>query len=528
MNLKRKTYKVLFIFCCSVLTFSLCACSGDSYPGLTYDEINYSLYDINSEGSSRLPITVFIENPLYIPAASGGTRADLGTGPWDEYIDIDGSRKQDEDWSLKRRRNTYFHLFAFREKAEDNPPLNTPVDLRFTFYDDEPSGNGNCLIDATADGDNTIQPGMPVQINDEDESISLLRQKSNVTEYMYWSYTYQQTSYVFSMYHIDDLGTFNYPSHITRRSGSGNQIYYDFKINGQHDVMFGRSVRPTTVDEVKALVPVSAEELTDNELKNMVEYGYSTYSAHRNMNPKITMNHCLTRLQFYAYPGDSTVNYITVTGIDVESKTNAHLLVASNNPADELGLHWSNDTKEYVSIGQWNDDKTLVEDFEGFTFAPSDYVPDVRWQDQNKKKIGAPIMLAPEEIFNIRVRYRQAVPDYDELGRPIPLLDDAGNQMYDEYGVPMISTSIRDLTTPYRISPPAFDVDGNPQTFFKPGYIYNISLVIYGLAGIKVYVDITPWNQGGDVDVEPDYGFAKQGPTVETKRIEMNVEEIKE
>lgn len=500
MKLNRNTYRKLLLCFCSVLTFSLLGCSGDSYPGLVYDDSHGSLYDMNSENSGRMPVTIFLDRAIYLSGNGGGsTRADgFGTGPWDEYIGTDNQRHHDETWRKRRKDNTRFGLYSFREKMEANPPLNVPTDLSVKFAND--IDNVHCLIDNTANALNPTDDGLMIKITDEEEGIQLFRTlATGMTEPMYWSTKYQQTGYNFSMYHIDDLGTFDYNATRTRLP---NQIYYDFKINGQHDVMYGKAERPTDSISLIQLQPL-AQGLTTAEKKNIVEYGFSTYAAHRNVNPKIKMSHCLTRLQFVAYPGDSTVNYIKVTGIEVESKVNARLLVASTNAGDELGLQWRNNDMEYVSVGEWNEDSTLVKEFSEFRFAPTDYdKTKENFTQQINKPVGAPIMVSQEGSFNVKVKYRQEVPERDANGNVIPERDASGNIIYDEFGIPKVKMSERDLSTPYRISPPS------GQSLFKAGYIYTISLVIYGLAGIKVQVEINPWVEGGKTEpIEPDYGF---------------------
>lgn len=54
--------------------------------------------------------------------------------------------------------------------------------------------------------------------------------------------------------------------------------------------------------------------------------------------------------------------------------------------------------------------------------------------------------------------------------------------------------------------------DGNPLTDpkFKAGESYNVYITIYGFEKIEVSAELTPWVEGGDVDVDIEDGVSKQ------------------
>ena len=69
--------------------------------------------------------------------------------------------------------------------------------------------------------------------------------------------------------------------------------------------------------------------------------------------------------------------------------------------------------------------------------------------------------------------------------------------------------------------------DGSYADSFKAGESYNVYITIYGFERIEVSAELTPWKDGGDVDVDIEEGTSKgdqsQTPAVEKTTVTFNI-----
>ena len=61
-------------------------------------------------------------------------------------------------------------------------------------------------------------------------------------------------------------------------------------------------------------------------------------------------------------------------------------------------------------------------------------------------------------------------------------------------------------------TPSSYDYDeATGQWMFRPGTVYQVKIAVYGLQPIVVVAQWTPWENGGDVIIDPDDDDFNQG-----------------
>ena len=453
----------------------LSACSDDSYPGLEYIPDDNDGPINNTESSDRDPIMVFVRDPFFININS--TRSKGVYDPNDPLI---------QDWWVKKRKDsTRFYLYAFRENKEDNPPLNYEPNLKAHFSDDVPE-HRDCLIDGTVNVPKT-DVGLEVKLNDVGGVDGLIQdvktEHGTTTLPLYYSTAYQQTGYTFSMYRIDE--DFDYENHVNRES---DKISFDVTFDGAQDIMCGVAPRLRDLKEIQDKLNYSEASLGGDyaqDLRNIADYGYSTYSAHRGLHPTILLSHCLTRLDFEAYPGDASADKIEITRVRVVTKNKGTLVVASRNP-EEIGLTINQNSTDSLYLQQLSPDSTCMVPLTSLKvhFDPTlmkehnkdDISP--QWLDQSPVRMGESLLLPPDNSYQLiidYIDYIEGLPEGDGLK----------------------------LQAKYTITPPQVS---SSSTTFQANWVYKIRVAVFGTEEIQVFSSVEAWHhEGGTQDVEPDF-----------------------
>ena len=456
---------------CLLAAAALHSCTEDSYPGLKYetkDDVDAG----NSESSDKVPVLMFTRDPFFINVGNGtrSARGTRSTGAFDqkEWYEAD-------EWSKHK-----FYVYAFREKAEDNPPLNYAPKYDVLAKDDPDAAN--CLVDASVGVAGSVS-GFPVTINMTDKGVEGLQVKDGeengmaVYRPIYYSTKHQMTGYNFFMYRIDD--DFDYNSHLRRDAGAG-QVYYNLEIDGAMDPMCGMAPKLTKESVIDKLHyskdNLSGEAYT--EVGNILNYGYSTYSAHRGVHPVVALTHCLTRMRFTAYAGAATADNLVIDAVKIKSKYKGKFVVASLQ-GDDLGLTFTDEEKD-LCLGERGDDghMTQLKDFK-VTYDPAlDDGSKLAWLKQPAAKMGESILLPPSGTYEMKIEFTE--------------MRDYGNGIVRPYKG----------SASYTLTPPKDFVHG----YFKEGYVFDIKVAIFGSEKIQVFADVQGWQEAdGSIDIEPDF-----------------------
>jgi len=489
--MKRINYIVLIVLAASL---GLVACS-ESYPSVNY---KYESVPTNSEtpGEDRsVPLMVFVDRQSFFSLSS--TR---GAGHFDPISTT--STEDEKDKALK----TPFYLYAFRDPRftstyYDNPRLHILPDLTYTMLATNGGKKDNENLDCLMDGYN-YHEGFKTLLDEKGGMI--LPDKP----YVFYYPDYQDVGFNFFAYSIDDAKSADGMASEPQATRTQESIYYDLAIDGTQDIMCGYAPGITENDFNVGSGRYNKVKLTETEKKRILDIGnYCTYAAHRNIHPYIAMRHQLTRLDFVAYPGDSTADYVTIDRIEVRAPMKGRLVVADNDttrmgytpdPASEgwfrlhEGPHKNDDGKWVCDVmpeGQYKTNPWHKE----YNPDPDNH-PELAWPitdriqpDEeiiclgSKVHKGACIMLPESEEFLVKI-----VGTYDPD--------------------PNDPTKKRKFESVYRLTPQRNEEnlgeDGKYR--FCSGRYYTIAVAVYGLEVVVVNSTIDAWKDGKTVEIDPD------------------------
>lgn len=429
----------------------------DSYPTLIHNDGSQIG---NDETYDRTPIMMFVNEQNYFSIT-----ATRGTGVFDEEHD-------------SKYAAAVIHVFAFRDGFDQQGLLSSPADLRRTMFDEThsffDSGQADCLLDGP-----DYNVGMPTRFS-ADRTGALEPQTERG---LYYSATYQDVGYNFFAYHIDDFAPTSANTH-----RDAERIWYDIEIDGSQDILSGYAPKLTreVLDEKIGASGLGISEDDQNRILNIGNY--STFAAHRGVNPVMDLRHRLARMKFEAYPGDESADNITITGITVESRYRGEFTVASRS-TDDIGRIVFSGERKPLELREASPDGAqpcppLSEDGYVVHYDPS--MAGSNWEDRPALKIGESLMLAPDSTYTLTLYYTQTI--------------DVGNG----------HTEVKQLSSRYAVKAQRNSYYRDTATgeyIFLPGYLYTVKIVVYGLQDIRVSVNIEGWKDGGDVPLDPDQSY---------------------
>lgn len=312
---------------------------------------------------------------------------------------------------------------------------------------------------------------------------------------------------------FEDASDYHYPQqdivdrypNITKNEAK-TEMTVDFTINGSQDLLAGKATPEAPY-----------------------ENGFSAKSARHGVVPNIEMKHLLSRLKFIIYRGDELAKNIQITGITIkEVKNTGKMIVAyKTTPSNNDLIIWNDATADFKLMqspdpivdntdpDQLVNDKNPLEDLDPINVSEiedwmQEPVPGDPTQTQRKDgnddgdtddvsmEAGAGMFVAPGQATY------EMVLDYKVLVR-----DGNGNGVIDE---PL------DSSNPVGPTDPANPTDGTdliekmqvtytltaPEGGFKKGNSYNINITVYGLQPITATVELTEWEEGGDLWIGGD------------------------
>lgn len=467
---QRNVVKSLLVVMTAVF---LGACS-ESYPGLEFDHTQghngIGNQESWSEDEKKIPIMVFTsEQDVF------NVKTTRGIGAFENEPDS------------ARLRNSKIHVFAFRSQhytSGDTPELLVPADFRYytevvknginvsSNYFDE--NKVNCMLDGTNYNyglEYYLRPG-PTKllhtspISDAEDSI------------YYYGTVHQNVPFNFFAYYLDNAKVLN--SNPRGKDG----VSYELELDGTQDIMCGVSKDlKKEIEQALSTDPIKRDsssikdiwsllnETDKNRITNL--NGYCATTAHVGIHPMVQMKHELAQLRFTAYPGDTTSNRVRITGIRVKSKYKGRLTVASYH-RDSIGFKFYNDSTILSLHEKWDGQSENCPPFNlnGYLVPFDKSKGD--WKKQDAVPIGSCLLLPPDSTYTLYIDYEEKIPRYKEDSNPpftkmIPL----------EY-------TLRPTTT----------------AIFESGHYYPVNIVIYGSREIKVMVDVTPWEHGGDIEID--------------------------
>lgn len=214
---------------------------------------------------------------------------------------------------------------------------------------------------------------------------------------------------------------------------------------------------PVTIDGSQDLMVAKAELTADQ--KNILsaekanDY-YSAFSARKGINPHFTFKHLLTRFTFEVKADkDVDVANVRITGVNVSNaNTTAEMVVAYTTAPTEL-------------LGNQADPGTL-------------YLKDAN---------GAPF-----------AAMNPSITEYNRIGESLLLMPQAEYKM--EFNIEQtVNGETRNINYPVILRAAELGVG---QGVFEAAKQYNVKLTLYGLSEIVLRLELTAWEDGGDINVD--------------------------
>ena len=263
-----------------------------------------------------------------------------------------------------------------------------------------------------------------------------------------------------------------------------------FSINGSQDIMSGKAALTSTQ---------TAQIENDGTWKEEKEDDYySSYAARHGVQPSITFNHLLTRLNFVVKPGtakaagseseDGGVSAVKIHSIKVTSPYIATLPVAyTADYTGEQGISFEKEEDGSYETTQFTlmqrnsgegttaaDDLVAIDETNGISL-------EGQWDnDADKAKtlnVGEALLVAP------------GLSEYTLEG-----------VMSQKVPVSTTTTDLKEVKVPFTAKIKLTD-GGN----FVAGSTYTVNITLYSLEKIEVTADLKAWEQGGETEeIESD------------------------
>lgn len=284
---------------------------------------------------------------------------------------------------------------------------------------------------------------------------------ATVTSTLTWSNTathfYYDGNNLYDFYgcHVDDAAEATAMKIPTGTNLATNGFSVPVTIDGSQDLMV--AVPDKESDRTAAGVD---SEVTD--VNNL----YSAWSSRRGVKPNLVFKHVLTRLTFKAKCGDdpAPTQPVKITSIQVTGAISDGTLTVIPVGGGNQGFAPGTTTAAFALMAPASapDKSKELETFPGKEITNTGDAFD---------QIGVPMMLVPEEEYSVEINTEQD-------------MDDSGTIEGNEEGT---------ITKKIKFA-------GG----FLAGTNYNINITVYGLRNIEVDATLPAWEEGGDIDIDPD------------------------
>lgn len=280
-------------------------------------------------------------------------------------------------------------------------------------------------------------------------------------------------NYNFFMYHADDAATA-----APAKNAEGDMYILPITIDGSQDIMISKADMP-------AAQKSAFEALPEVGTANAHRY-YSAFSARRKIGingqpdelgiqPHFVLQHLLSRIVFYIQPNDEKVSDKNTDGTNYYGVTIESVKIKNVKTSAEFVVAWNGATPAKFIQNETNPtDVTLKELVAGETeahalqpFTPVKPVWDTVENKAVSTKVGESLMLFPADEYELEINMSQK-PSADRD--------------------PINFTHRQILRVPAAAGK------------FEAGKQYNVKFVVYGAEKIDFSLELTNWEEGGDID----------------------------
>lgn len=286
-----------------------------------------------------------------------------------------------------------------------------------------------------------------------------------------------QGAYDFWAYRLDDCEG---AAEEAVLSDDETYMYKDFELDGSQDIMVAKA--ELTTEQLSTLAGLDLDE------EAAEARSYSAWTARHDVHPNLKFTHELTRLDFSVKAGndeaaDQTTG-IKVEKVEVLSKTTGQIIVAYLPEAEVDGQVVF--TAEEEPTADNFDEATdadaaylvLKERLAGANVELTDLTPTIPASKNDYTDLGEALLVAPQTQYELRISLSQMVKMN---------VDDDENEK-------VLSTIETQIQLP----------EESTDDAFGKGKSYNVKLTLYGLQEIKVTTELTPWEDGGNIEFTPE------------------------
>ena len=248
---------------------------------------------------------------------------------------------------------------------------------------------------------------------------------------------------------------------------TGNYDFFAFHVSdaaNPADVADGKL--EVTIDGSQDLMVAKADMTEDQKMAfeaavepSQKDRYYSAFSARRNVQPHFQFEHLLSRFVFTVEPTESSKDKVTVKAIKVRNaKTQATMVVSYVEKPVQLLI--PAETVDSVYLKERVPGQPEAYDLQALTAQTY----------STKTRVGESLLLIPQEEYQLEIQMEQETPE--------------GKTYEFSYH--------HTMTAP-----------GGAASFVA-GNQYNVNFTIYGIEQIKLDVTLTPWADGGNIDINND------------------------
>jgi len=346
------------------------------------------------------------------------------------------------------------------------------------------------------------------------QQIMVLNKDVTPNENFFYS---EDRRYEFFGYYVDDASQANdATSGAPTPTIGADDITLPVKINGAQDLMLA------TTDHEEDNV----EDINPNRL-------YSAYSSRKGIKPNLIFQHQLSRFNVYVKAGGNDVDLakkVTITTLQVETNDEGIMHIAykdhvANKPQLEV-TEKDASSKDIATgvltpgqqafVGIWgsigpnyatDEDIAYLDDTGGSLKQLDNSLTD---------KYTRKLVVAANNTFTTPWRKAGTVmvmPGKDEYMLKIGIVQEGyggGNTEAISYYPVNFANIIQANEDPKNADTPNTDWDysGVPDldldSVAQPGHQYDVNIIVYGLQEVKIEVSMTPWEQNGSFNIDPD------------------------
>lgn len=234
-----------------------------------------------------------------------------------------------------------------------------------------------------------------------------------------------------------------------------------------------------TQDIMVAVPDKSKDDDVLSPSDDYTSYLYSAWSSRRNVKPNLEFNHLLTRLNFNAKSGAEAPatgeNAIKITSIVIKDVVTEGSLTIIPKTGESQAFTPNVESQE-EDLAVKSSTKTAEGKLQDF---PAEGIAVENGKDDDFAPIGAPILLNPEEAYEIVITTSQKLADNE-------------NPQTGE-----VKGTIRAVNA-------TGGIGGGTDNKFQPGALYDVNITVFDIEDIELSGTLIEWVDGGDLEINPE------------------------